>query len=220
MYSIFLVVAAEGFEKYGVFAAVGATAAALVASVTGMTLLWRGPLKGWDVPEYSTQLSRVAVLPTAFLVVLGFVYANPSTLNYVVFTGGGLTVVAAILAMRYLAACSRHKYYKEIVAGPGRTDKVFLLGGDRLTDWAKKTTDRSNISVQECLKGTPGSPYDSDKVWPREARVRVYSAVSTLFVGMVICGTGGLATLSYAVEVHLLQRPASAILSPKDLSAR
>jgi len=219
VHSTFLAIVYEGYAKYGVFAAVGATAAALVTSVAGMTLLWRGPLKGWDVPEYSTQLSRIAVLPTAFLVVLGFVYANPSTLNYVVFSGGGLTVVAAVLAMKYFSACSQHKYYKEVVAGPSRAEKVFLLGGDQLTGWALETTSRLNISVQECLKGTPGSPYDADKVWPREARVRVYSTVSTLFVWMVICGTGGLATLSYAVEVHLLQRPASAILSPKDLSA-
>lgn len=217
MYNALSTIEIPDISQFGVFAAAGAAASALIAAASGLTLLWRGPLNGWVLPSHAHNLSRICMLPTCFLIVAGFFYTTRETDAIVLWIAGLLVLLAAAFALRYFSVSSLYKYVRPIPVGEGTVKEISVLGAPELTEWAKATIARSGMDVQQCFSGTPGLPYSEDQMWPRAARIKVQSRVSTLYLCMAVLGTGGLTGLAFVTEVRVLKKPASAILNPESL---
>lgn len=204
-------------EKYGVFAAMYAVAGMIIAAVAGVAFLWRGPLKGWEIPEEPLVANRLVMLPSAALIVVGFFYARPETGWQVVIIGGILAAITVICGIAYSGTRLRYRRYKEVVDGDQKTKKVPVLAGDELTPWAKGAMKQHNLTEQQCFAGTPHNPYEAEQMWPLPSRVRVYKKLATLFIITLFCGTGALSWLAYGVEVKVTGKPASEVLNKSQI---
>ena len=212
-----LILLQSDIEKYGVFAAMYAVAGMIVAAVAGVAFLWRGPLKGWEIPEETSVANRLVTLPSAALIVAGFFYARPETGWQVVAIGGFLSAITAIRGISYSGTRLRYRRYKEVVDGDMKTKKVPVLAGDELTPWATGTMKKHTLTEQQCFAGTPHNPYEAEQMWPLPSRVRVYKKLAMLFIITLFCGTGALSWLAYGVEVKVTGKPASEILNKSQL---
>ncbi len=212
-----LILLQSDFEKYGVFAAMYAVAGMIVAAVAGVAFLWRGPLKGWEIPEEDSIANRLVTLPSAALIVAGFFYARPETGWQVVAVGGLLAAITAICGIAYSGTRLRYRRYKPVVEGDKKTKNVPVLAGDELTPWAAGAMKKNNLTEQQCFAGTPHNPYEAEQMWPLPSRVRVYKKLAMLFIVTLFCGTGALSWLAYAVEVKVTGKPASEILNKSQL---
>jgi hypothetical protein len=217
---MFLALIQSDVEKYGVFAAMVAVAGMIVAAVAALARLWRGPLKGWEIPEQPFFASRLVTLPSAFLMVFGFFYSTPDKEWFVLILGGLLTLAAVITGVAYASKTMRFRRFREEVAGDGVTTKIPVLAGDELTPWARRVMQEKNLTEQQCFAGTPNQPYEADQMWLPNSRVRVYKQMMILFIVALFCGTGALSWLAYAVEVRVTGKPASAILNPSQIPSR
>ena len=192
-----------------------ATSLLLVAAVGGLAWLWRGPLKGWEVPEQPLFGNRLVTLPSAFLMVLGFFYATPETAWQVLLLGGALAAAAVIGGVVYAGKIMLYRRFKEVVSSNNVTSKVPVLAGDQLTAAAAAACQNPGMTDQDYFAGA--GPYNPNLVWPLPSRVRVYKRLMWLFIVTLFCGTGALAWLAYGVEVKVTGKPASQILNPSQI---
>jgi hypothetical protein len=214
---MFLALTSDEVQSYGVFGAMVAVAGMIVSTVFVVTLLWRGPVKGWEVPEQAIFANRLVILPSAFTIVIGFFYARPATLFTVLITGGILTAVSVVFGIQYAGQKMRFHRYKEVPTATGTVRQVPVLAGYELTDWAKAAMKSHGLTEQQCFKGTPHDPYNVDQMWTLPSRVRVYKRLMWAFIVTVFCGTGALAWLAYGVEVKVAGKAASEILNPSQV---
>jgi hypothetical protein len=207
-------------ERYGVFAAMASVAAMIVATATGLARMWRGPLKGWEVPDQPAFTSKIVTLPSAFLIVAGFFYARPENVWLVLLVGGVLITITVIAGIIYSQQITRFRRYKKVVVGNAVTADVPVLAGDELTEWAKSEMRRHNLDDQGVFAGTPNEPYTPNLVWTPESRIRVFNRLTVLFLITLFCGTGALSWLAYAVEVKVTGKAASDVLNPSQIPTR
>jgi hypothetical protein len=129
--------------------------------------------------------------------------------------GGALAILAVAFGVSYAGLIMRFRRYKDVVAGKKKVKKVSVLAGDELTSWARGKMSEENCTEQELFAGT--GPYNADKIWPLQSRVRVYKRMMWFFIVTLFCGTGLLAWLAYGVEVQVTGKAAARVLNPTQI---
>jgi hypothetical protein len=95
------------------------------------------------------------------------------------------------------------KTYEKVVVlngARGTSKKIKIIGGLRLTKTAREMIDKRNLTVQKYFEGTA---YDVDIVWTRSSRAFSKILFVLVYIGLVFCGTVGLATLAIIISLKV-----------------
>ena len=122
-----------------------------------------------------------------------------------------ILVIAAVISFIVYYALLRVLTYDKVIAISSKKWKTIkVVGGLWMKKSSKKIMSKHGIrTVQELFKG---AAYDVDELWSRSSQELAKSVIVILYLAIVTCGTLGLTTSGFVVQVKLTNKPASAVI--------
>lgn len=185
--------------SFGQYAPLVAAAGTLIAVGTALIQAWRKRAK-WEPIEEDLPLlgEKLAGLMVA-LAIATLWYRHQANLN----SEGEFLTAAWILAAALFASVLLYAlllgvfvFEREVVTADQKVSKQKVVGGFLLTEAARQSKKKHQITIQELFKG---AAYDPDKVWHKLSRAIVKVALAFSYVGVIFTGTVALASASIAV---------------------
>jgi len=135
---------------------------------------------------------------------------NPANLSDKINLAIILVIIAVVAFISYYAMLRILTYDKVIAVGAKKTEVTKIVGGLWLRKTAKEIMNEKKVrTIQELLKG---AAYDADELWSRGSQELAKSVIVIFYLAIVTCGTIGLTTSGFVVQVKLTNKPASAVI--------
>lgn len=183
-------------SQFGNFANIVAIAGSLSAAAGAISLAFLKRAK-WQPPEESVPAAVPRVSALISMVFIALIYVFGAKLGLILL--GVITVTCLGLALwALIIAIQTNTSYSFFY--PARIEADRKLGGNVLTDEARKIKQEKGISEQQLFMDSQG---DKDVVWTRESQSHVQVKSTLSYIGLIAFGTCALASASTLVALFI-----------------